>query len=200
MTMRLDLSQYRRPVSDFSRVYEASAFGGEVAGSEPGGVVIGRMRGEDYRVIASVSLAMAIHKDEDRFRLVGTVKTTLELTCSRCLDPFPVPLDQAFDLRYLPEGSLTPRAGVGEDGVEMAEDEVSVTFYRDDQIDLGDLMREQFNLALPMKPLCRPDCRGLCPQCGTNRNQAACGCRPRWEGPRLAALKAVLTEREHDDA
>jgi uncharacterized protein len=183
--MRLDLSHYRQPVSEFSRVYEASAFA---------------QGADEYRVVEPVSLAMVIHKDEDRFRLTGTVKTTLELTCSRCLDPFQIPLDQAFDLRYLPEGGLPARPSADEDGIEMADDDVSVTFYRDEQIDLGDLMREQFYLALPMKPLCRPDCQGLCPQCGTNRNIATCECQPHWEDPRLAALKTILTEREHDDA
>ena len=53
-------------------------------------------------------------------------------------------------------------------------------------------MREQFYLALPMKPLCREDCKGLCPQCGTNLNTGTCECRPEWEDPRLAALKALI--------
>ena len=52
-------------------------------------------------------------------------------------------------------------------------------------------MREQFYLALPMKPLCREDCKGLCAQCGTNLNTGTCDCAPVWEDPRLAALKAI---------
>ena len=48
----------------------------------------------------------------------------------------------------------------------MADEDLGVSFYKDDAIDLGEVMREQFYLALPMKPLCRPDCQGLCPICG----------------------------------
>ena len=53
----------------------------------------------------------------------------------------------------------------------MDEDDFEISYYRDDQIDLNELLREQFYLALPMKPLCREDCRGLCPQCGTSEYQ-----------------------------
>ena len=52
-------------------------------------------------------------------------------------------------------------------------------------------MREQFYLALPMKPLCGDDCKGLCPVCGTNLNRGTCDCKRDWEDPRLAALKTL---------
>ena len=64
-----------------------------------------------------------------------------------------------------------------------------------DEIDLGHLMREQFYLALPMKPLCGDDCRGLCPVCGTNLNRGRCQCKREWEDPRLAVLKTLTTDR-----
>ena len=59
------------------------------------------------------------------------------------------------------------------------------------------LMDEQFYLALPMKPLCREACKGLCPNCGTNLNEATCDCQVRWEDPRLAALKALMNRDQH---
>ena len=62
---------------------------------------------------------------------------------------------------------------------------------RDDQIDLNELLREQFYLALPMKPLCRDDCAGLCSQCGTNLNTGTCQCTSQWDDPRLAPLKEL---------
>ena len=79
-------------------------------------------------------------------------------------------------------------------------------------LDLNELLREQFYLALPMKPLCTEDCQGICPQCGTNRNTAPCDCHPQWEDPRMAGLKTLLSptmqsphrggpkKRKHDDA
>jgi len=60
------------------------------------------------------------------------------------------------------------------------------------------LMREQFYLALPMKPLCVEDCHGLCVQCGTNLNRGSCSCERDWVDPRLAALaKLKNNQREH---
>jgi uncharacterized protein len=142
--------------------------------------------GDAFRVAAPVRLAFDIFKDKDQFRLVGRVSTTLELQCSRCLDPFPWPIDASFDLRYQPH---TLNAGEGEREVE--EDDLTTAFYENDTIDLGQLMREQLYLALPMKPLCGDECRGLCPICGANLNRATCGCAREWEDPRFAALRAL---------
>ena len=147
---------------------------------------------DDYRVTAPAALAFDIYKDKQQFRLVGRVLTMLELTCGRCLEPFTMPVDAEFDLRYQPH---TLNHGEGEREIE--EDDLTTAFYEHDEIDLGHLMREQFYLALPMKPLCADTCRGLCPACGTNRNRGTCACDPRWEDPRLAALKALkATKRE----
>jgi uncharacterized protein len=79
---------------------------------------------------------------------------------------------------------------------EMDDEDLETSYYRDDQIDLSELLREQFYLALPMKPLCRDDCRGLCPECGINLNAGTCTCAPTWEDPRLAALKELGRTRE----
>jgi len=142
-----------------------------------------------FRVAAPVSLAFDIFKDKQQFRLVGRVQTTLELPCSRCLEPFTLPVDQTFDLRYQPHAHNT-----GEGEREIEEDDLTTAFYEDDEIDLGQLMREQFYLALPMKPLCAADCKGLCPVCGTNLNRGSCDCKREWDDPRMAALRG-LTQR-----
>jgi uncharacterized protein len=181
--MRLDLSHIRQAETAFLRQYEPSAFAGD---------------DEDYRVVAPVSLEFTIHKDHDRFRLVGTVATTLELACSRCLEPFTRPVNATFDLRYLPQGAASDEAASDES--ETRDDDVSTTFYQDEAIDLSELLREQFYLVLPMKPLCSESCKGLCPECGVNLNVETCACQPLWEDPRLAALKALITDRKPDDA
>ena len=143
-------------------------------------------------IVAPVHLAFDIHKDKDKFRLVGNVETELELACSRCLEPYRFPLSAAFDLLL----SAGVSAVFAEAEHEMDDDDLETSYYRDDQIDLNELLREQFYLALPMKPLCREDCRGLCPQCGTNLNTSTCGCAPTWDDPRLAALKGLGRTRE----
>ena len=144
--------------------------------------------GDSFVVVAPVVLDFDIHKDKEKFRLVGSVRTELELPCSRCLEPFRLPVEATFDQRYLPAADATQDAEV-----ELGEEDVEVSYYRDDAIDLAGLMREQFYLALPMKPLCNDDCKGLCPQCGTNRNVSQCSCTQGWVDPRLAALQALKT-------
>jgi uncharacterized protein len=176
--MLLDLTQIRQPETELTRHYEPSQFEG---------------RSSQFRVIAPVDLRFKVHKDKERFRLVGTLSTVIELTCSRCLEPFPQIVESAFDLRYTP---LSVDAG---DERQVEEDDLNEAFYRDEAIDLGQLIEEQLYLVLPMKPLCQADCKGLCVQCGTNLNVAACDCQVRWEDPRLAGLKALMN-RKTDDA
>ena len=171
--LSLDLSRIRTAQERFEQVYTPGQLPAE----------------EDFRVAAPVSLTFDIFKDKQQFRLVGRVETTLELPCSRCLEPFTLPVEQTFDLRYQPHAL---NAGEGEREIE--EDDLTTAFYEDDEIDLGQLMREQFYLALPMKPLCTDACRGLCPQCGTNLNTGTCACDAKWEDPRLGALKNLRTK------
>jgi uncharacterized protein len=144
---------------------------------------------DDFRVVEPVALAFDIFKDNQQFRLTGSVRTTLEMPCSRCLEPYIMPIDQSFDLRYQPHAKNT-----GEGEREIEEDDLTTAFYENDEIDLGQLMREQFYLSLPMKPLCREDCQGLCPVCGTNLNKSTCDCKREWEDPRFAALRKLKTD------
>ena len=169
--MDLDLTRYRKPLSAFARTFQPGEIGDE---------------GEAYQVVAPVDVAFEIHKDKDRFRLVGKVSTELELACSRCVEPFRMTVDAPFDIRFLPvsEASSDVEKEVGEADLET-------NVYRDDRIDLNELLREQFYLALPMKPLCVEDCRGMCPQCGINLNTGTCDCAPVWEDPRLAPLRQL---------
>ena len=142
----------------------------------------------DYRVVAPVELSMDIEKSGGHtFRVHGRLTTTLELECGRCLEPFVLPVASTFDLRYLPAD-----ANQGEGEHEIADEDLDAVYYREGSLDVIDLLREQFQLVLPMKPLCTDGCRGLCPECGTNLNRTQCGCTPKWEDPRLAALKGLL--------
>ena len=148
----------------------------------------------EYHVAAPVELAMDVEKaDGDAFRVTGHVRTTLELECSRCLEPFAVPVDATFELRYVPHAENT-----GDGEREIQEDDLTTAYYREGLLDVIELLREQFQLALPMKPLCSEACRGMCPQCGTNLNRTECACRPQWEDPRLAPLKSLLPNQKEN--
>jgi uncharacterized protein len=172
--LALNLAKIRTPEEHFERVYMPESLGAET---------------DAYKIVAPVSLVFDLHKDKNRFHLVGRVTTTLELACGRCLEPFTVPADGPFDLRYQP---LAPNAVVAER--QIGAGDMDAAYYENDELDLGQLMQEQFYLALPMKPLCKDDCRGLCPNCGTNLNKAACDCKTDWEDPRLATLKTLTKE------
>jgi len=135
---------------------------------------------------------MDVHKDGDAYRVTGRVQTRLQLECGRCLEAFEIPVDTPFELRYVPQTED------GEDGErQVEEDDLTTAFYRDETLDLSELMHEQFVLALPMKPLCADACKGLCPHCGTNLNKSSCDCAPTWEDSRLAALKGLLNNKEN---
>lgn len=169
--MLLDLSRIRTAHERYERAYAPEAFASDR---------------EMLSVAAPVSLAFDLYKDGDQCRLVGRVTTTIALPCSRCLEPFERPVDASFDLRYRPQAA---NAGAGER--ELHDGDLADAYYDDETIDLGQLMREQFLLSLPMKPLCRDVCLGLCPVCGTNLNRGACDCRREWEDQRFAALAAL---------
>ena len=169
--MLIDLSRFRGGLEHLERTYDPETFTKDA---------------DVFKVVAPVSVAADLRKDAQKVRLVGRVTTTLELECSRCLETFRVPIDAKFDVLFLPAG-----ANVGEDEQEVDDEDLGVSFYKDDTIDLGEVLREQFYLALPMKPLCRDDCQGLCPVCGTNRNRESCNCQNEWVDPRLDALRKL---------
>ncbi len=174
--MRLNLNRIRTGHERVDKVYQPEAFGSQTV---------------DYRVVEPAKLGFDIYKDKDQFRVVGTLQTLLELPCSRCLEPFRWPVDASFELRYQPMSQNT-----GEGEREVREEDLSAAFYQNDEIDLEQLMREQFELSLPMKPLCTAECLGLCPSCGTNLNRGTCDCKREWEDPRFAALKQLQDKRE----
>ncbi len=172
--MLLDLSKIRTPHERYEKTYEARAFPADTT----------------YEVVAPVALEFDIFKDKQQFRLAGSVRTTLQLPCSRCLEPFAWPVEASFDLRYQPHAE---NVGDG-DEAEIEEDDLSTAFYDNDEIDLGQLMREQFLLSLPMKPLCSDACKGLCPMCGTNLNRGGCDCKRDCDDPRFDALRAIRSK------
>ena len=106
-------------------------------------------------------------------RLRGLLRTAVEVSCARCLEPVRRDLAREFDLFYSPMATIAK-----EETVAVSSDELEIGFYQGDGILLEDAIKEQVLLALPMKDVCREDCSGLCPDCGQNLNLAACGCKP----------------------
>jgi uncharacterized protein len=184
--MKLDISRVRRDAVDFSRQYDPDVFSALK---------------DEFRVSGVTTVTGSVRQDTGKVVvLVATVTSTLDVPCSRCLEPFAVPVHATVETRFVPAGDLakvtadTVRSGAVGDDVE--ELELGLAEYRDEAIDLGEVIREQFVLALPMKPVCAEDCRGLCPVCGVNRNLDTCECRQEWVDPRLAVLAELKTQKQ----
>jgi uncharacterized protein len=125
-------------------------------------------------------------------RVDGDLATTLELLCARCLDPVVQNVARRFDLLYRPLGT---DAGNEELSVTVAEAEIG--YYQGDGLLLEDVLREQVLLAVPLKVVCREDCKGLCPTCGKNRNTEPCSCAPPVGDPRWSALREIREKLDH---
>ncbi|MGA2571073.1 MAG: DUF177 domain-containing protein [Terracidiphilus sp.] len=115
-------------------------------------------------------------------RLKGRCEGRFQVPCARCIEPVEIPLAAEFDLIFRPMGA---DGGAPERSITASETEIG--YYQKDSLSLEDVLREQVLLSLPVRTLCKPGCKGLCPHCGANRNTNPCSCEegqsdPRWEG------------------
>ena len=131
-------------------------------------------------VLAAVDLLLV--RDGEDVVVTGRLEARVPQHCSRCLAPYAVQVAPEIDARFVP--------GAAREEHELGADDLETDVYQDGRVDLSALLETETTLALPMKPLCKPDCRGLCPICGGDRNVAACSCQTRSDDPRWAALKA----------
>jgi uncharacterized protein len=117
-------------------------------------------------------------------RLVGSLSTNLELRCARCLDPVERAIATNFDLLYRPLGAIRmPHES------SISEVETEISYYEGQGLLLEDVLKEQVLLAVPLKEVCRTECRGICPGCGRNLNLEPCACPEPVADPRWSALK-----------
>lgn len=126
------------------------------------------------------------HQLINGIRMVGDFSTKVELLCARCLDPITRDVANNFDLLYRPLG-----ADAGKEELSVTAAEAEVSYYQGEGLVLEDVLREQVLLALPLKAICRDDCKGLCPHCGKNLNLEQCNCAEPFDDPRWSALKDI---------
>jgi len=108
---------------------------------------------------------------DDAF-LRGTLSGALEFTCSRCLEPAKVPVRLPVQVSFVASS---------EDDEDESDDDVDVAHFDGDEINIGPELREQILLNMPINPVCREACAGLCPTCGVNRNETPCACPTKQE-------------------
>lgn len=138
--------------------------------------------GLDARFNHHVHVQAILEKTGHQLHLKAELQTIAEFTCDRCLDEFEHPLNARFEIVYLVENAT----GVRDDNRE-------VQYLSPDAniLDLGEDVRQFLILAIPQKLLCKPDCAGLCPKCGQNRNKVQCTCNTRVTDPRWDGLKKM---------
>lgn len=137
----------------------------------------------DFRQIEPLEVRATAELVEGQIRVTGELHTRLELQCARCLESVHEDIAREFDLFYRPLASMTK-----EEEECLKLDDTEIAFFEGEGMFLADVLAEQVILALPMKAICRSDCRGLCPQCGVNLNNEECRCESHAADPRMAPL------------
>ena len=144
----------------------------------------------DYRLEGPISVTVSYYRAGTEVFVQGDLAARASAVCARCAEEFTVPSVRKF--RYV----LAPKVlDDSDDGGNLRDEDVEYSQYGGEEIDLSPPIREQLLLALPTRPLCREDCRGLCPRCGTNLNLGACGCARVEPDPRLGILRSLKLRR-----
>ena len=136
---------------------------------------------------AAIRGAVNLSKQGHDILVRGHLEGELDLACGRCLETFAAPVEVDFDLLLIPAPS-----GAAAEEEELSKADLDLDYYAGETVDLEAIIREQVILMLPLKPICREDCQGLCPICGSNRNREPCSCQVNQsDSPfaRLAKLK-----------
>jgi uncharacterized protein len=141
----------------------------------------------EFRLSGPVSVELSYYRAGTELFFSGEIEASAVASCARCAEEFVTPNTRKF--RYV----MVPR--VLRDNDNGRVDELEFTIYDGDEIDLSPLLQEQVLLALPTRPLCKEDCRGLCPQCGINLNEHQCDCGTGQFQPRLSVLRNLKLSR-----
>ena len=143
---------------------------------------------EAGRLRAPIHLEAYLRKVGGEITIEGQLSTVIEMLCSRCLKPHKEVLTETFEVVYCPKTALDPSG----DDVELDETELDRYEYEGETLSLTEFIRDQLLLMIPVKPLCQPDCAGLCPICGKDLNKGVCECVSESIDPRLAVLEKLL--------
>jgi uncharacterized protein len=139
---------------------------------------------ERVRLTAPAAVTGKVRLSGNEVFVSGHVDTRAQIECDRCLQPVEAPVSADFTLDYI-TGSEYESSEVA----ELTEAEMSVAVFDGEGLDVDEIVKEQILLAVPTRMLCREDCKGICPECGIDRNTGECSCGADNIDPRWAALK-----------
>jgi uncharacterized protein len=159
---------------------------------EPGAIDFG---GDALRQLGPLTWSATAERAGAEIRIAGKLSAEMEQSCSRCLEPAQCRIEKTFDLFFRErDDDLFDE----DEDVELTEEDTRTAFFAGTQLAIGDVLREQVLLGLPMKALCKVDCRGLCPVCGTNRNQNTCSCAGEVFSPHMEKLLEIKRKLEEE--
>ena len=170
--MRIELENLEGSKGDFAHVYQPE-----------------ELNPVDERVslIAPAAVNGKVRLSGNEVFVNGHVETRAQVECDRCLKPVELPVNADFTLEYIRDSDYESI-----ETAELTEAEMSVSVFDGAAIDVDEIVKEQILLAVPTRMLCREDCKGICPECGTDRNTADCSCITNDIDPRWAALKKLI--------
>lgn len=146
---------------------------------------------ESVKAVSPYEAKLQAVKDGDNVFLKGAISCNIELQCSRCLCSFNLLINSMLDI------VLSPTHLIAQEGYyELQKDELDISFYKDNSIDIDDIVSEQLFLNIPMKPLCSPDCKGICPDCGADLNNMKCSCNTKKIDERFRILEKLIKKEE----
>lgn len=137
----------------------------------------------EFRQAEPLEVSATAELIEGQIRVTGELHTRLEMVCARCLEPVTEEVNREFDLFYRPMATISK-----DEEFHLKLVDTEIAFFEGEGLFLADVLAEQVNLALPMKVICRSDCRGLCPHCGANLNNEECRCEVHPSDSRMPPL------------
>ena len=172
--MKVRVYDIKDKVRDLSAVEEVANYPALTALQESGECIF----------LAPLRLQLNVAREYDHIRAEGEVETRVRLACSRCLTEYETEIVSPFTIFYIPSAG-----GTQDEEVELAEQDLISVPFNGDEIDFTDEIAEQVLMEIPLKPLCKEECRGLCPNCGTDLNLADCSCSRTTVNLKLSALQ-----------
>jgi len=151
--------------------------------------IYGRSSHRDFTFPASLDVEMAYYRSGRDIFFNGKIGGIVTGRCGRCLEIYDFTLDKQFDFVLAPDPNKSARGNE-----ELHRDDLGLSYYSAEEINLAPLMAEQVLLGLPTKPLCSENCRGLCGNCGANLNRETCSCSAAAD-PRMAIFRTLKVGR-----
>ena len=188
MAERKDLTVRLAELPVSRDVQLGTAFVESAIGSMPMRTVLEREPGDDG--IGEAAIKVELYQGTPGVFVRGTLRGSLEVGCSRCIEAVRIPVDDDIMVSFLPAADVPSDDDEADE--EPAEDDVDLFPYEGEEINLTDLFRERLILAVPYAPLCQAECKGLCTACGNNLNAGECGCDRVPIDPRLAPLRDIV--------